>query len=322
MSAASAACKLSQFALDVEEGLSDAQKWLPARCFYDELGSTLFEAITKLPEYGLTRADERLLRSHAPEMAATLGPVRLIAELGSGSGTKTRHILEAFRSAGQSITYCPIDVSVAALEVCERQLQDVARIVPIVADWTEGLAHARAHRAGLGSTLVLYLGSSIGNLNRDEIPPFLRGVRSHMRSGDHFLLGADLIKSARAVQAAYDDATGVTAAFNLNVLGRINRELNANFNLRAFRHRALWNAPERRVEMHLVSECDQEVHIGALQTTFHFGSGETIWTESSHKFSVAELERYANATGFHAVATWTDVEWPFAETLWQAAASE
>jgi L-histidine N-alpha-methyltransferase len=310
--------QLSAFAQDVAAGFSAQQKYISARYFYDDLGSTLFEAITLLREYGLTRADERLLRVHANEMAAVVGDVSLIAELGSGNGKKTRNILRAVAKRTDSLKYLPIDVSAAALASCEKELFDAAEIFPVCEDWVEGLAKIARTRAIDGSLLLLFLGSSIGNLDRDCIPDFLREVRARLRSGDYFLIGADLIKDVEIMIAAYDDPTGVTAAFNLNILGRINRELAANFDLRSFAHEVRWNSKERRIEMHLVSERNQSAHIGALGSTFSFEAGETIWTESSHKFTPNELEAYAKAAGFTPVKAWFDDEWPFAEALWRA----
>jgi L-histidine N-alpha-methyltransferase len=165
--------------------------------------------------------------------------------------------------------------------------------------------------------LLLFLGSSIGNLNRLEIPDFLRELRVRLRPSDYLLLGADLVKDRDTMLAAYDDPTGVTAAFNLNVLGRINRELGADFDLRSFGHEVRWNEAERCIEMHLVSFRNQTVAINGLDTHVSFSAGETIWTESSHKFTEDELDGFAESTGFEPVASWNDREWPFAEALWR-----
>jgi L-histidine Nalpha-methyltransferase len=311
---------LDQFALNVAEGLSQqGQKKLPPRYFYDDLGSSLFEAITLLPEYGLTRADERLLRRHAADIAAATGSLEIVAELGSGSGKKTEHVLRACSQHNPSLLYCPIDVSSAALAVCERELGSLFQVHILTGDWSEGLSNVAHLRQTAHPLLLLFLGSSIGNLDRDGIAPFLQDLRADLQSGDYFLLGADLVKDVNTILAAYDDATGVTAAFNRNVLGRINRELDGKFDLSAFKHEARWNSGERRIEMHLTSLVSQTVEIGVLEKSFHFEAGETIWTESSHKFSLEELDSYADLSGFLPVATWTDREWPFAEALWQAA---
>lgn len=314
----SAKPQLSQFAMDVAEGLSAAQKKLSPRYFYDDLGASLFEAITLLPEYGLTRADERLIHLRAPQIVREVGAVDSVLELGSGSGKKTRRILEAFLQLYGPATYRPIDVSSAALAFCEQALSGVADVEPVCDDWMRGLESAVRFRRGDLPLLVLFLGSSIGNLERETITGFLHNLRSHLHPADLFLLGADLVKDVDTMLAAYDDPTGVTAAFNLNLLGRINRELSADFNLPSFAHEVRWNSDERRIEMHLLSRQDQGVFIGALDASFHFRAGETIWTESSHKFSEAELNSYARSSGFSPVHTWVDRQWPFAEALWRA----
>jgi L-histidine Nalpha-methyltransferase len=316
--AASVQPLLSPFALEVLDGLSAPQKKLPPRYFYDDLGSALFEAITLLPEYGLTRADERLLRAHASDIARHTGFIRTVAELGSGSGKKTRHILEALRRRNPIICYRPVDVSQAALAACERELESICAISPVCDDWQRGLGKIAQQRHADEALLLLFLGSSLGNLDRSDIPQFLRDLRSHLQPGDYFLLGADLVKDIHRMLEAYDDATGVTAAFNLNLLARINRELDADFDLRTFSHEARWNDLERRIEMHLLSCRAQRVYFGTLNTSFSFEAGETIWTESSHKFTCGELDDYARSSGFQALIAWVDQEWPFAETLWRA----
>ena len=308
---------LSLFADAVIAGLTAAQKHISARYFYDDLGSALFEAITLLPEYGLTRADERVLRTHAVDIARYLNVVTDVAELGSGNGKKTRHVLEALRRRNQVLSYRPIDVSQAALIACERVLDDVCEVRPICEDWMDGLQTVTHSRQSEGRLLLMFLGSSIGNLDRSEIPAFLRDLRRHLSPGDFFLLGADLVKDVNQMLAAYDDPSGVTAAFNLNLLGRMNRELDANFDLRTFAHEVRWNERDRRIEMHLLSCRNQRVHFRALDLMVDFEAGETIWTESSHKFTVPELEDYARCSGFQAVMAWVDQEWPFAEVLWR-----
>jgi L-histidine N-alpha-methyltransferase len=315
---ASVKSQLSQFAIDVAEGLSWArQKQIAPRYFYDDLGSVLFEAITLLPEYGLTRADENLLRLHATKIISETGPLSVIAELGSGSGRKTRHILAAAASMQHDVLYTPIDVSRGALAACERELCDVAQVQPVCADWIEGLQEIARSRIGNKPLLLLFLGSSIGNLDRREIVDFLKQVRSNLRPGDFFLLGADLIKDIDVMITAYDDPTGVTAAFNLNILARINRELGADFDLRSFAHEVRWNSEERRIEMHLLSGRSQVAYVGDLDTTFEFRAGETICTEFSHKFTQSELLSYARLSGFTPIEMWVDKAWPFAEALWQ-----
>ncbi|HEX4228592.1 MAG TPA: L-histidine N(alpha)-methyltransferase [Bryobacteraceae bacterium] len=309
---------VSQFAQDVADGLSNQrQKQLAPRYFYDDLGSALFEAITFLPEYGLTRADEHLLAAHASEIAERIGDIPLIAELGSGSGRKTRHILGAWQSRNERPVYRPIDVSSAALSACERELGGVSEYHPVNGEWLDGLAGISPERTGSAPLLLLFLGSSIGNLDRAEMLGFLRELRGHLRPGDFFLLGADLVKDVDRMLSAYDDPTGVTAAFNLNLLARINRELGGDFDLRSFTHEVRWDSAQRRIEMHLLSCRDQDVNVAALGTDFHFRGGETIWTESSHKFTEVELDGLALSTGFLPVDMWVDENWPFAEALWR-----
>jgi L-histidine Nalpha-methyltransferase len=312
--------QLSQFALDVGQGLSSpGQKKIAPRYFYDDLGSALFEAITLLPEYGLTRADERLLCRYAGQIGAKTGRLSTVAELGSGSGKKTRPILDVLLLQNNALVYRPIDVSCAALAICERELGGVCEIKSICSDWMEGLEQIARERKNEDPLLLLFLGSSIGNVERECIVEFLRSLAFHLRCGDFFLLGADLVKDIDTMLAAYDDPTAVTAAFNVNVLGRINRELDADFDLQSFAHEVRWNDQERRIEMHLRSSRNQSVYIGALDRMFHFGAGETIWTESSHKFTEEELAAYARSSGFQPLGTWTDREWPFLETLWRVA---
>jgi L-histidine Nalpha-methyltransferase len=315
---ASVKSQLCQFAIDVAEGLSCAkQKKIAPRYFYDDVGSVLFDAITLLPEYGLTRADENLLRLHANDIISETGPLSIVAELGSGSGRKTRHILAAAARMQCNVLYTPIDVSGRALAACERELCDLSEVQPVCADWIEGLQEIARSRNGDKSLLLLFLGSSIGNLDRNEIVDFLQQVRSNLRPGDFFLLGADLIKDVEKMITAYDDPTGVTAAFNLNVLARINRELDADFDVRSFAHEVRWNSEERRIEMHLLSCRNQTAYVGALDTTFEFAAGETICTEFSHKFTRGELGSYARLSGFTPIEMWVEKTWPFAEALWQ-----
>ena len=304
------------FATSVRLGLtSSRQKELHSQYLYDDLGSALFDAITCLPEYGLTRADVRLLESHAAEISDSLSPCVRVVELGSGSGSKTRPVLEAL--ASRVVAYHPIDVSPAALARCEKELAAYALVCPIQASYLDGLRDAAAQRTGEG-LLVLFLGSSIGNFERGPGLECLRGIRRHLRPGDALLLGADLVKDPETMVLAYDDPTGVTAAFNLNLLGRVNRELGANFDLRTFDHEARYNAAERRIEMHLRSRVRQMVRIPRASCAVLFEAGETIWTESSHKYDLAEIATMAEASGFAVSAQWVDHEWPFVESLWLA----
>lgn len=305
----------SQFAADVREGLGHpGQKKLPPDYFYDDLGTTLFEAITLLPTYGLTRADVRLIKAHAPDITAACEGLSRVAELGSGTGVKTRPILSACPSAP---LYVPIDVSQAALDRCRGELEGF-RVEGIRSTYIDGLGLALADRHDDSPVLVLFLGSTIGNFERDAVAPFLEEARACLRPGDCLLLGTDLVKDVDQMLLAYDDPVGVTAAFNLNVLARINRELGADFDLRRFRHVAKWDAGCRRIEMHLRSTREQVVRIPALRHPVHFDEGETIWTESSHKFEQGEICEMGARGGFRCLSQWVDEEWPFAETLFVA----
>ncbi len=308
--------RLEEFAGDVRSGLAKTQKELHSKYLYDELGSSLFETITHLPEYGLTRADERLLSTHAREIARLISQPVAVVELGSGDGHKTRHVLSALRTPGRNLRYYPIDVSPNALARCQRDLGDVADVHPLEQSYLHGMARAVVARQPGESLLVLFLGSTIGNFERPCAVEFLRDLRRSLNTGDALLVGADLVKDIDRMRLAYDDPTGVTAAFNLNLLGRVNRELGGNFNLRTFRHQARWNERERRIEMHLSSRIDQTVVIAGADLTVRFHAGETIWTESSHKFHPRELGEIAALTGFGVQAQWVDPEWPFAESLW------
>jgi L-histidine Nalpha-methyltransferase len=302
-----------EFASDVRTGLAKPQKELHSKYLYDELGSSLFEAITHLPEYGLTRADERLLRRHARDIASLLPSPVAVIELGSGVGQKTRHLLEA---VGSPLRYYPIDVSADALARCERDLSDIADVHPLVQSYLDGMARATAQRQAGESFLVMFLGSTIGNFERKCAVEFLRDLRRSLLPGDRLLIGADLVKDRDRMLVAYDDPTGVTGAFNLNLLGRINRELGGDFQLRHFEHQARWNEEQRRIEMHLRSRRKQSVFIAEADLTVTFGADETIWTESSHKFQLFELDAMAEQTGFKVEDQWIDGDWPFAENLW------
>lgn len=305
------------FAADVHAGLRKVgQKELPSKYLYDAVGSALFEVISALPEYGLTRADERLLRRHAHDIVSLLPSPVIVAELGSGSGKKTRWLLEAL-CRRQHTYYCPIEISTAALAMCERELGDIEfmSIVGFEREYLDGLREVAARRQNGERLLVLFLGSTIGNFDRPADIAFLRGVRKTLQPGDALLLGADLEKPLYQLLQAYDDPLGVTAAFNLNLLGRVNRELLGDFVLDDFEHVARFNPHTHSIEMHLRSRCAQTVCIQRAGFAVRFDEGETIWTESSHKYSVDELLHLAADSGFRCEAQWIDEEWPFAETL-------
>jgi dimethylhistidine N-methyltransferase len=304
-----------EFAEEVRAGLTKpGQKELPSKYLYDDIGSALFEVISHLPEYGLTRADDRLLRRHAQDIIDRVpGPV-VVAELGSGK--KTRWLLEAL-SRRQRTFYHPVEISRAALIRCQQELRDLdsVSILGFEREYLDGLLEIAAHRKRGQRLLVLFLGSTIGNFDRDAGIQFLAAIRRILRPGDSLLLGTDLEKPAYQLIAAYDDELGVTAAFNLNLLARINRELDADFDVGQFVHEARINEQARSVEMHLRSARAQTVTIPLADLVVEFAEGETIWTESSHKYSAEEIFDMASCANFRCDAQWIDSEWPFAENL-------
>jgi L-histidine N-alpha-methyltransferase len=283
-----------QMLRDVRHGLSKSPKQLSPKYFYDERGSELFEEITLLPEYYLTRAERSLLERKIAGVVSAVHPCSLV-ELGAGSATKTRIILDAMRTSGCAECYVPIDVSRDFLEAAAVQLQadypDV-RIVPVVSDITESFELPTLS----SPTLVVFLGSTIGNFPRDAAVKLLTHVSKLMSPVDRFLLGADLIKDNDIISRAYNDSSGVTAAFNLNILERLNRELNADFNLRDFQHRAFYSSDNHRVEMHLVAGRDHKVIIPEIGE-IRFEKGESILTELSYKYDRPILEEMLAASG-------------------------
>jgi len=308
---------VSDFAADVRASLTKpGQRELPSKYLYDEVGSALFETICVLPEYGLTRADARLLQKYAGEIVRRLPSPIQVAELGSGSGKKTRWILEAL-SRRQEIYYYPIEISPYALAACEKELGqiDLVSIVGYEQPYLEGLRAVAEGREEQDQLLVLFLGSTIGNFDREAGEEFLHEMRAILRPGDALLLGTDLEKSVELQLLAYDDPAGVTAAFNMNLLARINRELGADFDLSCFQHEARWNYVERRIEMHLRSLRRQTVRIPAASLRVMLDEDETIWTESSHKYKAEEIPGMAERTGFRCDGQWIDCEWPFAQNL-------
>lgn len=317
---------LERLAADVRAGLapSQGQKTLPCKYLYDAVGSRLFEAITLLPEYGLAAADTRLLRTHAAAMVAPFAAGVEVAELGSGSARKTRFLLEALARRGQRTRYFPIEISAPALARAEAELGDIAgvEVQPLHAEYLEGLRELARQRGGSARRaplLVLFLGSTLGNFAPAEARAFLRGLRAHVAPGDGLLLGLDLAKPAEQLLAAYDDAAGVTAAFNLNLLARLNRELGADFNLRLWRHEVRHRRRPERIEMHLRATRRQTVRIPGAGLRVTFAAGETIWTESSHKFRPGGIEPLVSQAGFQLQRVWTDPVWAFAESLCTAA---
>jgi len=297
---------------EVYAGLTARPKTLSPWLFYDEEGSRLFEEITELPEYYLTRTERGIFARHADEIlrAAAEGETLAMIELGAGTATKTELLLKAAVRRQEAVDYLAIDVSESPLTVAkqriEREIPGVTT-TPRVADYTTGVADFPADGK---RRMVLYIGSSIGNFEPAHAVKLLRDVRAHLSPGDQLLLGVDRVKERSVVVRAYDDEAGVTAAFNKNVLVRINRELGANFNPRLFRHRARWNHEHSRIEMHLESLIAQQVSIGALEMEVKFARGETIHTENSYKFTGHGISSMVERAGFSITQCWTDErEW-------------
>ena len=296
----------NRFAVDVEYYLSLTPRQLPSEHLYDELGSELFEAICRLPWYGITRAEQRLLERLASDIVSHVAPISTIIELGPGSGLKLATLLSA-RPAGP-LTVHLVDVSAAALEAAGRALaSDIdLTVVPHEATYEAGLTEIAGSRRAGGRSLTLFLGSSIGNFDPPGAAAFLGNIRSAMSVGDSLLLGADLVKPEAELLLAYDDPLGVTAAFNRNLLVRANNELGADFDLASFSHRAVWNAGASRIEMHLVSARRQRVCVPAADLDITFESGDTIWTESSYKYRADQVVAMVERAGFITTSQWSD----------------
>jgi uncharacterized SAM-dependent methyltransferase len=334
------------FATDVTRGLTAEPKQLFPKYFYDELGSVLFDAICLLPEYYLTRAEDEILTRSAAEIVAATGHAELnLLELGSGSAVKTRRLIEAVLARQTRLLYRPVDISAAALETSARillQSYPQLRIEAYASDYDTALEHLRAETSAAPAassltsqadaaqtsssdtahTLALFLGSNIGNFDPAEAESFLLRLRVVLRDGDALLLGVDLKKEANVLEAAYDDALGVTAAFNLNLLARLNREFSADFELRAFRHVAVYDDAAGRVEMHLESQRAQTVRLPALAFEVGFAAGERLHTENSYKYDLAQLDKLAARTGFTRARTWTDAAGQFSSNLLVAGTKE
>ena len=303
----------AEFLDDVRRGLRQTPKSLPAKCFYDELGSVLFEAICRLPWYGVARAETALLRAHVPELASLSNP-HAIVELGPGGGEKLALVAAA---CSRLKTVHLVDISAQALDESAAACAAVKPRVHIAghaATFERGLSLA-LRRDRKGTTLLMLLGSTIGNYEPADTTRLMQSIAAALRPGDTFVLGADLIKPERALLLAYDDPLGVTASFNKNVLVRINREIGAHFDLDTFAHRALWNAEASRVEMHLVSRRAQSVRVGRL--TVRFKKDETIWTESSYKYRPESLRSLGASAALNVVQQWVDRDFGFALTMFR-----
>lgn len=314
---------VQSFAQDVRRGLcASPQKFLPCQYLYDDLGSALFDAVCALPEYGLSRAGQRLLARHGTALGEQVRTPLRIIELGSGSGQKTQTLLRTLvqQHAGGSVHYWPVDISSSAVQLCARQAEKIRglQVTPLQCDYLTGLRQAIADRRADEQLLVLFLGSTIGNFDPTDANHFLGEVRAALRPGDLLFLATDLEKPREVLEKAYDDALGVTAAFNRNMLLHINRVLAADFNLDDFAHVARWNRNHARIEMHLQAMRPIRVRVAAADMEVSFKAHETIWTESSHKFSQERLLTLARAADFQPVCQWVDDEWCFAHNLWRA----
>jgi L-histidine N-alpha-methyltransferase len=302
---------------DVRRGLSTQPKRFLPKYFYDELGSTLFEAICLLPEYYLTRAENEILERYADEIVASVtGRNTTLLEMGSGSASKTRLLIEALLRKQNELLFVPVDISATALDSSSRillQSYPKLKIEAYAADYFAGLAELEKTKRQ--RTLALFLGSNISNFDPEEALKFLSALRKVLAEGDALLLGADLKKDRRVLEAAYNDALGVTAAFNLNVLARINRELGANFDLRYFQHRALYNEEVGRVEIYIESTRQQTVVIEQLDMKVQFIEGEQIHTENSYKYDLADLAKLASETGFTCAHRWLDSQGRFSSNF-------
>ncbi|NOG68770.1 L-histidine N(alpha)-methyltransferase [Roseicella sp. DB1501] len=299
---------------DALAGLSAPRKTLPCKWLYDAEGARLFEAITRLPEYYPTRTETRILTDQAAAIADAVGPGAAVIEFGPGDGAKGALLLQGLHAPA---AYVPVDIAPEWLEAAAARVAQARpglAVLPVVADFTEAFALPR--RLGAAPRLGFFPGSTIGNFEPAEASAFLRRARSTLGAGARLLLGADLVKDAAVLEAAYDDAAGVTAAFDLNLLHRLNREAGADFDPAGFRHRAVWNPALERIEMHLVAQRPQQVHLAGR--VFRFAAGETIHTESSHKYRPERLRALAAAAGWRADRMWTDPSQLFSVWLLQA----
>jgi uncharacterized SAM-dependent methyltransferase len=333
------------FAGDVALGLTSVPKRLSCCYFYDRLGSALFEAICRLPEYYLTRAEEQILRTHSDQIAALFSAPTDLIELGSGSAAKTRLLIDAFLRRLQERfhfqqRYIAVDICPTVLEEASLELVNAyptLSVLAIAGEYREALEHLRGtdfqsvpllhsrtdvtsdpHHQQPRHRLILWLGSNIGNLERNAAARFLAELRASLLPDDRLLIGIDLRKDRSVLEAAYSDPCGVTAAFNLNLLARINRDLGGHFDLRAFQHRAVYNEEIGRIEMYLVSNRAQAVAIDQLELEIPFTAGESIHSENSYKYSPAEIDALAHDAGMRRERTWVDNEGRFSLSLFLA----
>ncbi|MGI0487566.1 L-histidine N(alpha)-methyltransferase [Pantanalinema rosaneae CENA516] len=294
------------FGQDVIQGLTQQPKTLPPKYFYDDRGSQLFEQICELPEYYLTRTETSILQNYAAEIAATTGVCELV-ELGSGSSTKTRLLLNAYQALGYPLHYIPIDISAGILKDSAHQLLSeypTLNIHGLVGTYEQALQHLSTPH--LPKRLIFFLGSSLGNLNPAECEQFFQQIRSALQPGEYFLLGVDLHKSTELLEAAYNDRQGVTAEFNLNMLQHLNQRFQGDFDLTQFEHWSFYNESLHQIEMHLRSLRSQTIELAALSLTVTFESGETIRTEISRKFNLTATQQQLEEIGLNPLRVWAD----------------
>lgn len=297
----------AEFAADIARGLTREAKQVPPHWLYDETGSNLFEEICAVEEYYPTRCEAEILQDRSPRIVDLVGSGVTCLELGSGSAVKARLLIDAFFDSAPELTYVPIDISPTAIEASARDLlalHDGLSVIGIAGEYARGFDWMEAEAAR--KKLVLWLGSSIGNLDRGAALEFLREVRKHLTPEDHLLLGIDLRKDKDVLEAAYDDAQGVTSRFSLNLLHRINRELGGDFDVDRFKHVAHYLEDEGCVRIWIESTCDQTVRITDLDLTVSFREGERIHTEDANKYSPAEIDALATSAGYGLVERWTD----------------
>jgi dimethylhistidine N-methyltransferase len=311
----SPAVLVSPIADEVMRGLSAHLRRLPPKLFYDAAGSHLFEQITETPEYYPTRTERGILKNYAGEIIRQAGNNLTLVELGAGSASKTQVLIEALLRRQLRADFYPVDVSSSALQGALATLNGHfprLRVAPVVADYTHKIPDLNSLP---GRKLALFIGSTIGNFEPGEAMAFLKSVHRSLQSGDALLIGFDLIKDAGILHAAYNDVQGVTAAFNKNMLVRINRELGGSFDVDSFEHVAFWNCRKSRIEMHLESVYEQTVWVQDLGRGFHFDRGERIHTENSYKFNAASIARLLHRSGFKLEKQWTDAQGWFCEVL-------
>jgi len=311
---------INNFSEDVKIGLTSESKYLPFVYFYDHIGSQLFEKICELPEYYLTRTETDILETNADDIASQFSEETVLVELGSGSSTKTRILIEAFLERQSMAHYTPIDVSLQMLEESSYSLLEAypdLEINAIAARYNEGIDHLNIRKDQ--QNLITWLGSSIGNFDRSEVTAFLRHIRKIMHPNDRFLVGIDLQKDKSIIENAYNDAQGITAEFNLNLLTHVNRELGGDFDLENFDHKAIYNEEIGRIEMYLISNIDQKVFISELDLEVSFTVNETIHTEHSFKYSLDDINGLAEGTGLYVEQQWLDAEQLFSLNLFAPA---